>query len=127
MRAHDDEVGFDRLSRPQNAVERIAIDHHRSALSNVQLRYGANLFCEDSLSLTLLDLSEAFREIVVYDVDECELACSGLNQETCSSQCAMRPRRKVRRCEDLHLIHLHLKKLLLICSLQCAISRRLAN
>jgi hypothetical protein len=81
VRAHHD-VDADGGGAAQNAIERIAGDHHRTAASLAQLGHGRDLLCQNPLGLAASDLDQVLRLVVVDDVKDGEFGAPRVRQET---------------------------------------------
>jgi hypothetical protein len=73
VRAHDDEVWLDRLSRPQDTVERVSRNHARPAGDLLQLRHRSDLLVEDAFGLPRFQRNQILGLVVVHHMDEIQV------------------------------------------------------
>src|SRR4051794_18995627 len=74
------------------------------ALNALEFGHYIDLFGEDASGFAPLHLNQVLRLIVIHHVDEGEFGPGGPGQKTGAAQGPLRPRGKVRGCQDLHYL-----------------------
>jgi hypothetical protein len=102
MRAHDDQIGRNRLRRPQHPIERLAECRDRAAANAAEFRRGIDQLAQIAANFRGLARDLVGRPVIVDDMNEHEIGVHGQREQACPPQGSLRSGGEVRGSKDLH-------------------------